>query len=85
MSRFELLAANAHPYADHDKLRMCCDLINLLSVVDEACDDQTGEEAYRLSKSYLSALNGGPCDGSLISRIAKEWVFIFAGSPVHTR
>ena len=72
MSRFELLAANSYPYTSLDRLRMCCDLINLLSVVDEACDDQTGNEAWQLSQSYLRALNGGSCDGSLISRITKE-------------
>lgn len=72
MSCFELLASEAYPYTDLPKLRMCCDLINLLSVVDELCDDKSGDGAKKLSNQYLRGLNGNPCDGSLISRMAKE-------------
>ena len=68
----DLLVRNAYPYAAYEQLRICCDFVNLLFVVDEVSDEQNGKDARETGEKYLRTLSGLPCDGSALSRITEE-------------
>ena len=67
-----ILVGNAYPYASNEQLRICCDLANLLFVVDEVSDEQSGKKAYETTQIFLKTLSGAPCDGSVLSRMTEE-------------
>ncbi|TCD63577.1 terpene cyclase [Steccherinum ochraceum] len=70
----ELLVSHAYPYADYDQFRTCCDFVNLLFVVDEISDDQTGEDASATGLVYLNAVADADWDdGSVLAKMTKEF------------
>ncbi|KZV74617.1 terpenoid synthase [Peniophora sp. CONT] len=70
----ELLVANTYPHAEFVELRTVCDLVNLLFVIDEVSDKQSGADARETGNVYLSALRDADWDdGSVISRMTKEF------------
>lgn len=73
-SRFELLAAYGAPNTDAEGLRIVCDLMNLISVLDETTDDQDFQTATKLGRGFEDALTGGAGDGSVVARMAREYV-----------
>ncbi|KAL0954655.1 hypothetical protein HGRIS_003606 [Hohenbuehelia grisea] len=70
----ELLVSHTFPYAGYEEFRTCCDLVNLLFVIDEVSDDQSGKDARATGQVFLNAL-GDPewNDNSLLSRITKDF------------
>lgn len=71
----ERLACWVYPYASPDKLRVCCDLFNLLWVLDEHCDEQSREGAQRVADTVLRTLaDPSYDDGSVICRMTAEYV-----------
>ena len=68
----ELLASYAYPLADYERLRMCCDYIALLYVMDETTDEQQAKEARQTLDSHVNALAREPCDDNAVSRMTKE-------------
>lgn len=71
-SSSELLCAYTYPYAGCEELRIVCDFVNLLFVVDEVSDDQDGLNARVTADTYLTAMTEAPCNETKISRITKE-------------
>ena len=57
-SNFELLCSYTWPYLDYERLRICCDFINLIFVLDEITDYQTEEDVKETTRTFLRALNG---------------------------
>ena len=69
----ELLAAYTFPHANAEQLRMCCDFVNLLFVIDEITDAQSGKDAAASRAIVLSAMHGdGSYDDSALSRMTQE-------------
>ena len=69
----ELLAAYTFPYANAEQLRMCCDFINLLFVIDEVTDVQSGKDAASSRAVVLNAMRGdGLYNDSALSQMTKE-------------
>ena len=64
-----LLAANVYPYASYENLRLSCDLMNVLFVMDEISDDQSGEDARETMERHVGVLFGDPSDGTPVSRM----------------
>ncbi|KAJ8520197.1 hypothetical protein ONZ45_g2998 [Pleurotus djamor] len=70
----ELLVSHTFPYAPFEQFRTCCDLVNLLFVIDEVSDDQNGVDARATGQIFLNALGDADWnDGSLLSRITKDF------------
>ncbi|KAI0346574.1 terpenoid synthase [Trametopsis cervina] len=70
----ELLVSHAYPYADYYQFRTVCDFINLLFVVDEVSDEQTGKEARKTGETFLNSLRHPECnDESPLARMTKEF------------
>ena len=67
-----LLAAYAYPYAPYKKFRQCCDLINMLYMMDDITDYQTEEEARKTMELHVRVLSDGPSDESVISYVSKS-------------
>lgn len=69
----ELLASWAYPRATPDQLRICCDLISLLFIVDDVSDDQTGEGAASTGSTLLDALRDETFDnGTTLCKMTQE-------------
>ena len=68
----ERLCAYAYPFADYEALRMCCDFVNLLLVLDEVSDEQTGDEAKVTGDVFIDVLNGKEVAVSELSRMSYE-------------
>lgn len=51
-----LLAAYAWPMADYAKFRTACDFMNLLWVVDEISDDQSGAEVMHTGQIWIKSM-----------------------------
>lgn len=69
----ELLVSHAYPYADYEQFRTVCDFVNLLFVVDEISDEQTGDDARKTGLVYLNALRDKDWDdGSKLAKMTKE-------------
>lgn len=81
--KIPLLAAYTYPYAPYEKLRLCCGVINMLAVMDEATDSVSGEQAREIVDHHIRVLFGGPCDGSPISRMTAGFVTHFDFSESH--
>ncbi|KAI0833263.1 terpenoid synthase [Trametes gibbosa] len=70
----ELLCAHAYPYADHERLRTCCDFVNLLFTVDEISDDQNGKGAYETGLTFYNAMSDLAYeDGTTLCKMTKEF------------
>jgi terpene synthase-like protein len=75
---FELLASHTFPYADYEEFRTICDFVNLIFVIDEVSDDQSGVGARETGQAYLNALRyPGWTDGSPIAKMTAEYVLMF--------
>lgn len=77
--RGNVMVSRGYPFADLDATRICCDVINLLFLLDEVSDEQDGAGARQTGYIFLKAMSDEPCDGSLLSRMTKEFVAIFLG------
>ena len=53
----ELLCAYVYPYANYEAFRICCDFVNLLFVIDEISDEQSGSDAKATGDVFLDVLN----------------------------
>ena len=51
---------------------MCCDFVNLLLVLDEVSDEQTGDEAKVTGDVFIDVLNGKEVAVSELSRMSYE-------------
>ncbi|KAE9398703.1 terpenoid synthase [Gymnopus androsaceus JB14] len=70
----ELLIAHTYPYASYEQFRTCCDLVNLLFVVDEVSDEQSGDGARATGEIFLSAMRDPEFDdGSTLCKITKDF------------
>lgn len=70
----DLLVAYTYPYAGDEEYRTCLDFISLLFALDEITDDQNADDARKTMASFLRTLDGGDCDGSVISRMTARSV-----------
>ena len=52
----ELLSSHCYPYAGYEEFRTCCDLINLLYVIDELTDEQCYGDARHTGDIFLQAM-----------------------------
>lgn len=69
----ELLVSHTYPHADYDAFRTCCDFVNLLFVIDEISDEQTGEGARATGEIYLKAMQDPQwTDGSDLAKMTHE-------------
>ncbi|KAE9408444.1 terpenoid synthase [Gymnopus androsaceus JB14] len=70
----ELLVAHTYPYAGYEQFRTCCDFVNLLFVVDEVSDEQSGDDARATGEIYLNAMHDPEFDdGSTLCKITKDF------------
>ncbi|KAL5485913.1 hypothetical protein ACEPAI_6956 [Sanghuangporus weigelae] len=69
----DLLVAYTYPYAGDEEYRTCLDFISLLFALDEITDDQNADDARKTMASFLKTLDGGDCDGSVISRMTASF------------
>ncbi|EPQ55293.1 terpenoid synthase [Gloeophyllum trabeum ATCC 11539] len=70
----ELLASRAYPRADYDRLRTCLDFINLLFVVDEISDEQSGEDALKTGLIVIKTMQDPSyADDSQVAKITREF------------
>ncbi|KAI0635720.1 terpenoid synthase [Trametes polyzona] len=70
----ELLVSHAYPYAPYEQFRACCDFVNLLFVVDEVSDDQTGKDARRTGEVFLNTMRYPDWDdGSALAKMTREF------------
>ena len=68
-----LLAAWTYPYADAEKLRTCCDFLNITFVVDEVSDRQDGKDAEATAATVLNAMKDDAYDdGTVLCKMVKE-------------
>lgn len=78
----ELLVSHTYPHADYDAFRTCCDFVNLLFVIDEISDDQSGKAARRTGEVYLNAMRDPEwTDGSDLAKMTQQYAlarFFFA-------
>jgi len=72
----ELLVSHTYSDAGYDELRTCCDFVNLTFVIDEISDEQSGVGARKTGDEFLRAMGEEPCDGSVISRMTKEYALV---------
>ncbi|THH10891.1 hypothetical protein EW145_g1024 [Phellinidium pouzarii] len=56
----------------YDSLRLACDFINMLFIMDEISDVQDGAGARLTMDKHITILLGGQCDGSAISRMTSS-------------
>ncbi len=52
----ELLASYFYPTGSYEKLRICCDFMNIVFLLDEICDEQDGDGARQTGDTFVSAL-----------------------------
>ncbi|TFK72973.1 terpenoid synthase [Pluteus cervinus] len=70
----ELLCSYVYPYAGYQQLRTCCDFVNLLFVVDEVSDEQSGEDAEATGNIFLNALKDPKWDdGSSLAKMTRDF------------
>lgn len=56
----ELLASYAFPYTGFEELRTCCDLVNMITSLDDFSDTQDGEGAHHSTDTFIVAISGKP-------------------------
>ncbi|VDB89814.1 unnamed protein product [Peniophora sp. CBMAI 1063] len=70
----ELLVANTYPKVPFAEFRTVCDFVNLLFVLDEVSDKQSGVDARKTGDVFVKALREPEWDdGSDVSRMTKEF------------
>lgn len=63
-----------HIYS-YEQFRTCCDFVNLLFVVDEVSDEQSGKDARATGEIFLNAMHDPEFDDeSTLCSITKEFV-----------
>ena len=72
----EVLASHCYPYASREAYRVCADLFNTLSILDEVSDVQDSNGARETIHLFVCALIDGPgCDdGSPLAKMLIEYV-----------
>ena len=71
----ELLVSYTYPYAGQEQFRTCCDFVNLLFVVDEVSDEQSGADARRTGEIFLNVIRDPLWDdGSKMAKMTRELV-----------
>ncbi len=69
----ELLCSYAYPYADYEQFKTCCDFVNLLFVLDEISDVQTGKDATQTGVVVYNAMSDPNFeDGSTLCAMSKQ-------------
>ncbi|KDR78905.1 hypothetical protein GALMADRAFT_1278404 [Galerina marginata CBS 339.88] len=70
----ELLCSHVYSYAGREQLRTTCDFVNLLFVVDEVSDEQSGSDARATGQVFVKAMKYPDWDdGSILAKITKEF------------
>jgi len=70
----ELLVSHTYPYAGYEQFRTCCDFVNLLFVIDEISDDQSGRDARATGQIFLDAMHHPEWpDDSILGNITREF------------
>ncbi|KAF9453461.1 terpenoid synthase [Macrolepiota fuliginosa MF-IS2] len=70
----ELLCSHAYCYTGYEQFRTTCDFVNVLFVVDEISDEQTGKDARNTCFSFAEAMrNPDSDDQSVVARITREF------------
>lgn len=73
-SHLHNIAFHAYPYADAERLRTCCDFMNLLFFLDEVSDEMGGAEAFAIGNTFVRAMAGDDDalgDGSAVWRATR--------------
>jgi hypothetical protein len=69
----ELLCSHCYPYAGYEEFRTCCDLVNLLFVIDELSDEQSHGDVRHTGDIFLQAMRDPTwTDGSKLARMTLE-------------
>ncbi|KAI0304158.1 terpenoid synthase [Russula brevipes] len=69
----ELLSSHCYPYAGYEEFRTCCDLINLLFVIDELSDEQCYGDARHTGDIFLQVLRDPTwSDGSKLAQMTAD-------------
>jgi hypothetical protein len=69
----ELLSSHTYPYAGYQEFRTCCDLVNLLFVIDELSDEQCYGDALQTGDIFLRVMRDPSwSDGSKLARMTAE-------------
>ncbi|KAH9977837.1 terpenoid synthase [Lactifluus volemus] len=70
----ELLSSHCYPYAGYEEFRTCCDLINLLFVIDELSDEQCYGDARLTGDIFLQAMRDPTwSDGSKLAQMTADF------------
>ncbi|KAJ3510122.1 hypothetical protein NLJ89_g4856 [Agrocybe chaxingu] len=70
----ELLCSHVYCYAGYEQLRTTCDFVNLLFVVDEVSDEQSGEDARATGQVFVNAMKYADWhDGSKLAKLTKDF------------
>ncbi|KAH9945296.1 terpenoid synthase [Epithele typhae] len=70
----ELLCSHAYPYASYERVRTCCDFVNLLFTVDEISDDQDRKGAYETGLTFYNSMRDLEYDdGTTLCKMTKEF------------
>lgn len=75
-THFQEISYHTFPYAEAERLRTCCDFLNLLFYLDEVSDEMVGTDAYAFGAKFVRAMTDGDDergDGSAMWRAAKEY------------
>ncbi|THH10889.1 hypothetical protein EW145_g1026 [Phellinidium pouzarii] len=65
-----LLGSYVYSYATYDKLRIACDLINMIFAMDDLSDEQDSVAAHSTMDLHIGVLFGGQGDASAVSRMS---------------
>ncbi|KAI0307215.1 terpenoid synthase [Multifurca ochricompacta] len=70
----ELLSSHCYPYAGYEQFRTCCDLVNLLFVIDELSDEQCYGDARHTGDIFLRVMRDPTwSDGSKLARMTTDF------------
>ncbi|KAH8111225.1 terpenoid synthase [Phellopilus nigrolimitatus] len=62
-----------YPYAGYNELKMSCDYLNLIFILEEITDVQSGADVRKTMDIHFRVLSGEPCDGSALSRMSFDF------------
>ena len=68
----ELLVSHCYPYAGYEEFRTVCDLMNILFVLDDLCDDLGGADARTTGYKFVNGMRDNTFDDTVLSRITRE-------------
>ncbi|KAF6757194.1 isoprenoid synthase domain-containing protein [Ephemerocybe angulata] len=70
----ELLCSHVYAYAGYEEFRTTCDFVNLLFVLDEISDDQSGADARITGDAFVNAMRYPNWDdGSILAKMTHEF------------